>query len=135
MGINNNPKLRPLIMSKDNLSLFNNNAAQPIRVINPDTAKHMPPYLFPLYHIPLSDSVFLSLNPYKQFGGILLIIKGIEMIMNSKADKIDEIIGLSFGSIITLIFLGRTGFKCIAGFKSQREYVRKRNIAQPAITD
>ena len=103
MGVINNPKLRPLIMSKDNLSLFNNNVTQPIEVINPDTTKHMPPYLFALYHIPLSDSVFFSLNPYKRLGGILLIIKGIEMIINNIDDKITEIIGLSAGSIIALI--------------------------------
>lgn len=102
-GMINNPKLRPLIMPEDNLSSFNNNTAQPIRAINPDATKHMPPYLFALYHIPLSDKVFLSLNPYKQFGGILLIIKGIEMIINSREDRITEIIGLSFGSIIAFL--------------------------------
>jgi len=101
-------------MPKDNLSLYNNSTMQPIKAINPDITKHVPPYLFALYHIPLSDSVFLSLNPYKQFGGILLTIKGIEIIINSREDKITEIIGLSSGSII--IFYNYTIFILIGLF-------------------
>jgi hypothetical protein len=102
MGARNNPKPALFTASKDNLSLFNNSTTQLIKMNNAETKRDIPPNVLALYHISLFARVFLILNPYTQLGGIFLIIRGIEITISKKETTINEIIGLSLGSMLIL---------------------------------